>query len=42
MPDDYFDVASGMATQEYMRYATPLLGAPLPVYRRLDKSISVS
>ena len=42
MPDDYFDVASGLATQEYMRYATPLLGAPLPVYRRLDKIIAVS
>ena len=38
MPPEYIDASSGMVTKEYLRYARPLLGSPLPRYARLVRA----
>ena len=38
MPPEYIDASSGMVNREYLRYARPLLGNPLPRYARLVRA----
>ncbi len=38
MPDSYIDADNGLMTQEFLDYARPLIGAPVPRYARLVNS----
>ena len=35
LPQEYIDAPAGLVTQEYLEYARPLIGGPLPRYARL-------
>ena len=38
MPSRFIDTEKGLATQEFLDYARPLIGAPVPRYARIVKS----
>jgi 6-phosphofructokinase len=37
MPDEFIDESANFVTKEFIDYATPLIGGPLPEYSRLKK-----